>query len=69
MYNPLPLTAWIDGWASRSQQRARRNAMVALTALTQRRAELVEVEEYLASLGARPGPATAGGISVPAANG
>lgn len=41
----------IDRWAVASQQQARRNAMVASTALTQRRAELVEVEELLASLG------------------
>lgn len=43
----LPL---IDHWAAASQQRARRNAMIALTSLTQRRAELAEVDEYLASL-------------------
>ena len=31
-----------------SQQRARRNAMIASTALAQRRAELIEVEDFLA---------------------
>ncbi|GAA1162130.1 hypothetical protein [Nocardioides aquiterrae] len=36
-------------WPVESQLRARRNAMVASTALAQRRAELVEVEEYLAA--------------------
>ena len=40
----------IDRWAIGSQQTARRNAMIASTALTQRRAELIEVEEFLASL-------------------
>lgn len=39
-------------WSVESQQRARRNAMIASTALAQRRAELDEVEEFLASLGA-----------------
>ncbi len=38
----------IDRWAVRSQQTARRNAMIASTALTQRRAELIEVEEFFA---------------------
>lgn len=37
-------------WADRSQQQSRRNAMIALTALTQRRAEQIEVEEFLAAL-------------------
>jgi len=41
----------IDRWAIASQQTARRNAMIASTALTQRRSELNEVEEFLASLG------------------
>jgi len=40
----------IDRWAVASQLRARRNAMVASTALTRRRAEAAEVEEFLASL-------------------
>ena len=44
----------IDRWAIASQQTARRNAMIASTALTQRRAELIEVEEFLASLGEEP---------------
>jgi hypothetical protein len=39
-----------------SQQRARRNAMIASSALTQRRLERMEVEEYLASLGEPAGP-------------
>lgn len=40
----------IDRWAISSQQTARRNAMIASTALTQRRSELIEVEEFLANL-------------------
>jgi len=41
-------------WPVESQQRARRNALIASTALAQRRAELDEVEEFLASLGGNP---------------
>ena len=48
------VTLVLDGWGARSQQVSRRNAMVALTALTQRRAELIEVEELLASSGPAP---------------
>lgn len=44
---------WLEAWAISSQQGARRNAMVATTALARRRAELLEVEEYLAGLTAR----------------
>jgi hypothetical protein len=49
----------IDRWAVQSQQTARRNAMIASTVLTQRRAELIEVEEFLASLGEGSTPETA----------
>ena len=45
--NPLQ---WIDTWSVASQQQARRNAMIASTALAQRRAEMNEVEEFLADL-------------------
>ena len=38
----------IARWHLRSQETARRNAMVASTALTQRRLERLEVEEFLA---------------------
>ena len=55
----------IDRWAIGSQQTARRNAMIASTALTQRRAELIEVEEFLASLG----EASTQEIATEAANG
>jgi hypothetical protein len=41
---------WIDTWSVASQQRARRNAMIASTALAQRRAEMNEVEDFLAEL-------------------
>lgn len=40
----------VDRWAESVQQGARRNAMLAATALAQRRAERAEVEEYLAAL-------------------
>jgi hypothetical protein len=42
------LTAVVTGWPVRSQQGARRNALVAGTALTERRREREEVEEFLA---------------------
>lgn len=42
--------------AVESQLRARRNALVACTALAQRRAERIEVEEFLATRSA-PAPA------------
>jgi hypothetical protein len=45
---PLPLLALLTAWPVRSQQRARRNALVACTALTERRRELADVEEFLA---------------------
>ena len=46
----LPLVDhWIDSWATTSQHQARRNAMVAATALTQRRAEAREVADYVAA--------------------
>jgi hypothetical protein len=40
-------------WHVTSQQHARRNALVASTALTQRRRELLEVEQFLAAHAAR----------------
>ena len=40
-------------WHVTSQQHARRNALVASTALTQRRSELREVENFLAEYTAR----------------
>ena len=44
----------VDRWAVSSQLQSRRNAMVAATALTQRRAESLEVEDYLAERFGRP---------------
>jgi hypothetical protein len=40
----------LESWAVASQQQARRNAMIASTAAAQRRAELIEVEDFLAAL-------------------
>lgn len=40
----------LESWAVASQQHARRNAMIASTAAAQRRAELIEVEDFLAAL-------------------
>ena len=42
--------AQVERWAVESQQRSRRNAMVAATALAQRRAEREDVEDFLAAL-------------------
>ncbi|CAM3457900.1 hypothetical protein NODU109028_18060 [Nocardioides dubius] len=42
----LPLTL-IHSWAVASQQGARRNAMVAATDLAARRAELLDVQEFI----------------------
>jgi len=52
-----PVHHWVHRWAVASQQRSRRNAMVAATVLTQRRAESREVEDYLAARAVRR-PAT-----------
>jgi hypothetical protein len=55
----------VTRWPAESQQRARRNAMIASTALAQRRAELDDVEQFLAS---RPG-STALEVAAQAARG
>ncbi len=52
-------------WPVESQLGSRRNAMIASTALAQRRAELDEVEEFLAGLA---GPAVTE-VAAPAAHG
>jgi hypothetical protein len=49
MFVRLSPLAVVDRWAVNAQLHARRNAMVASTRLAQRRAERVEVEEYLSS--------------------
>jgi hypothetical protein len=49
--NPLSLiSARVQTWAIESQQGARRNAMIASTALAARRAERQDVDAYFASL-------------------
>jgi hypothetical protein len=45
---PWRLVSAATGWHVTSQHHARRNALVASTALTQRRRELLDVEEFLA---------------------
>ncbi len=40
----------VESWAVSAQQQARRNAMVASTALARRRAERMAVEEYFTAL-------------------
>jgi hypothetical protein len=47
---------WVAAWHVTSQQQARRNALAASTALTERRRELLDVEEFLAVHAARRGP-------------
>jgi len=46
-------------WPVESQQLSRRNAMIASTALAQRRAELNDVEDFLAVAGLSPTPEVA----------
>ncbi|MGZ4447633.1 MAG: hypothetical protein ACXVEC_12940 [Nocardioides sp.] len=50
-----PIVSPLLRWPVESQQVARRNAMIASTALAQRRAEREEVEEFLAGLLVSPG--------------
>jgi hypothetical protein len=45
--SPWRVVSAAAGWHVTSQQQARRNALVASTALTQRRRELLDVEEFL----------------------
>ena len=59
MPSPSHLITLAVRWPVESQQRARRNAMVASTALAQRRAELDDVEDFLATLVDRPAPEAA----------
>lgn len=59
MFGPLDLVTAIRTWPVQSQQHARRNAMIASTALAQRRAELDDVEEFFATLGKNTVPALA----------
>jgi hypothetical protein len=50
---PVRLVRAVGQLPVRSQQTARRNALVACTALAERRRELAEVEEFLAARAAR----------------
>jgi hypothetical protein len=57
----------VNVWALASQHQARRNAMIASTRLAQRRAERIDVEEFLARAadrraadGTSPAPAARG---------
>lgn len=49
----------VRSWPVESQLGSRRNAMIASTALAQRRAELDDVEEYLAARRQAPVPEVA----------
>ena len=53
MYQLIHHLSPIARWAVGSQQRSRRNAMLASTTLTQRRSERIEVEDFLASMRVR----------------
>jgi hypothetical protein len=46
--SPWRLVSAAAQWHVTSQQQSRRNALVASSALTERRRELIEVEEFLA---------------------
>jgi hypothetical protein len=54
---PAAVPSLVDrarAWPVESQQVARRNAMIACTALAARRAEREDVDDYLAARGAAP---------------
>ena len=58
---PWRLVSAAAQWHLTSQQQSRRNALVASTALTERRRELLDVEEFLAAQADRvPGQRVAG---------
>jgi hypothetical protein len=50
------LVGHVRAWPMDSQQTSRRNAMIACTALAQRRAEREDVDDFLASRGERREP-------------
>jgi hypothetical protein len=56
MFGPSRLVSYVHAWPTESQQQARRNAMIASTALAQRRAEREDVEEFFAVLGKDTAP-------------
>jgi hypothetical protein len=51
---PSFVTQRVHTWSVESQHAARRNAMVATTALAERRAERLDVDAYFAGLRPRP---------------
>lgn len=51
---PTLIADAVHRWAVESQQRARRNAMLASTECAQRRAERDEVDDFFATLHAEP---------------
>lgn len=51
MFRTPRLFSLVTAWPAESHQQARRNAMIASTALAQRRAEREDVEEFFAALG------------------
>lgn len=55
-------TRFLERWAISSQLHARRNAMVAATALAQRRAERDEVDDFLAGRTEVPKPREESGM-------
>ena len=58
---PWRLVSAAARWHLTSQRQSRRNALVASTALTERRRELLDVEEFLAARADRvPGQRVAG---------
>jgi hypothetical protein len=59
MTSPRSFVRWVLAWPVESQQQARRNALVAGTALAQVRKERDEVEEFLDALARRQEPVAA----------
>jgi len=66
MHTPAELVRSVLEWPVRTQQRSRRNALVASTALAQRRRERHEVEQFLQAR-AEPLPTPSGARTLPAA--
>jgi hypothetical protein len=63
---PWRLVSAAASWHLTSQQNARRNALVASTALMQRRQERLDVEEFLSEHAARAAaPRVVASVSVP----
>lgn len=58
--SPWRLVSAAAQWHLTSQQQSRRNALVASTALTERRRELLDVEQFLAEHARMQAPRAAG---------